>query len=252
MRTILCCVACFFAAKVVSAADVVPFGSSWHYLNPQTAAEIPGVVDVNFDANWFKPNFNLSAPNQWSGPSPGPFARVDEGSTDNRISAFTPDNSAFVREPGTLMLLPASGDRLTTYYRHEFTTTSSFTDLAIEYLADDGVEFFLDGIPILRGNCCQTSDRTPIAAEDPVGFSDLALRTGDERDYTTQPILIGQVLAPGTHVLAAAVYQDRPTSNDLGFSARILDGYIYRPLVESTSEWSYYIGFDEPSGGNLD
>jgi hypothetical protein len=38
----------------------------------------------------------------------------------------------------------------------------------------------------------------------------------------------------------------------MGFSARLIDGYIYRPFVESGSEWRYFLGSDEPSGGSLD
>src|SRR5690606_1078933 len=94
------CVGLSGSGQQGDSADLIPYGAGWRYLNPQSAAEAPDVVDANFSANWFKNNFNLNGPNVWQGPGAEPFARVDAGSTDNRIEAFTSTDADFVRAPG--------------------------------------------------------------------------------------------------------------------------------------------------------
>jgi len=55
------------------AGDIVPFGAKWSYLNPLTSAADPAKADATFDANWFKPSFNMNGANKFSGPSAEPF-----------------------------------------------------------------------------------------------------------------------------------------------------------------------------------
>jgi hypothetical protein len=235
-------------------ADLVPHGASWFYLNPQTMNDDPNDKDNTFDANWFKPNFNVNGANKFLGPAPEPFARATPPSTDSAISAFTPSNSSFVRPAATLIDLPASGERLTSYFRHSFTTTAPANDLGLSILADDGARIYLDGVEVGNLNCCLVELGLPdvVPPGTPTEYVHIARGAGNERAYQTIPLMIGQTLPAGNHVLAVAVHQDRPTSNDMGFSARLIEDFVYRPFVDVGSEWKYRIGDDEPSGGTLD
>ncbi len=118
------------------AGDLVPFGAKWSYLNPLTSDADPAKADATFDANWFKPSFNVNGANKFSGPSAEPFVR---GTPDNvAIDAFDPTSPSFLRPAGTFMELPATPGRLTSYFRTDFTTTTTLKDLGIEFLVDDG------------------------------------------------------------------------------------------------------------------
>ncbi len=234
------------------AADLIPYGSTWSYLNPVTTAENPGTVDANFDANWFKPNFNLNSPIKWSGPSAEPFVR---GTADNpAIEAFTSTDTDFVRAPGTYLTLPETRNRYTSYFRHTFTTTSPTNGLALEFLADDGARFYLDGQEILSENCCLTAatNGTNVPPGTIAKFTDVATALGNERTYTLRPVLVGGSLPAGTHTLAVSVHQQGAgTSNDMGFSARLIDGYAYSMPVPMGAEYKFVVPVEEPSADPL-
>ena len=230
-----------------SAADVVSFGSNWSYLNPQTVAESPSTG--NFDTTWFTAGFDDAS---WSGPSPGPFVRGVADDPD--INAFIPGNRSYIRDAQTFMAVPETRERNTAYFRHEFTTAADATDLAIELLADDGARVYLDGTEIYSLNCCinEARDET-VAPGTPSTFTDLASSAGSEREYTLAPVLIGQNLSAGDHVLAVAVHQSSNRSADMGFSMRLMDGYVYRPFITEFSDgWQYFEGESEPTDGTLD
>ncbi len=240
------------ATHHATAVDIIPFASSWNYLNPTTTAQNPGTVDPNFDANWFKPNFSLTGPNAWSGPSAEPFVR---GTASNiAIDAFTPSHADFQRSVGTFITLPDTPNRLTSYFRHTFTTTKPLAGLALDFLADDGVRFYLDGQEILSHNCCLTAatNGQSVPPGTPTKFTDVSLAAGNERGYTLKSILSGQTLAPGTHVLAAAVHQQNTSSNDMGFSVRMIDGYAFEQPVIDSDNYKYFTTDTEPSNTPLD
>ena len=236
------------AASVGSAANLIPFGSNWTYLSPLTLEDDPNIANPNFASTWFQPNFSTDG---WSGPSPGPFARSQDG-VDPRIDAFKSTSSRFIRPPGTLLEQPATGNRGTSYFRTEFTTSAPLTDLALEFIADDGVTFYLNGEELVRHNCCFDDDGVILGNDVTPSHLNLALGAGNERTYTLLPILVGSELPAGTHTLAASVHNRTLRDSDQGFSARVIDGYGYRPFIEPEETWDYMVGFDEPSDGTLD
>ena len=222
------------------ATDLIPHGASWRYLNPIDATQDP-TTNATFEANWFKPTFNA---NTWQGPSPAPFARADQGTTVNAIEAFTPGDSDFVRNPGTLITMPASGSRLTSYFRHDFTTAAPTNYLAMEYLIDDGARIYLDGNEISSINCCNALD------DGKSSYVSRAKAVGNERSYTVSPLMIGSTLPAGSHTLAVSVFQNTPSSNDMAMGLRLFDGYVYDRLIAGGETYRYYEGFDEPSGAD--
>jgi len=232
------------------AGDIVPFGAKWSYLNPLTSAADPAKADATFDANWFKPSFNMNGANKFSGPSAEPFVR---GTPDNvAIDAFDPASPSFLRPAGTFMELPATPGRLTSYFRTDFTTTTTLKDLGIEFLVDDGARIYLDGKEVASYNCCLTATTggTIVPLGTPTKYTDVALALGNERLYQVRPVISS--LAPGKHTLAVSIHQQSGSSNDMGFSARLVDGYAFNTVIPQESTYQYKIGTEEPSGGNTD
>jgi hypothetical protein len=182
-------------------AVIVPFGSPWKWLNPTGVLDDPGLADPEFDKNWFQPRFDDSA---WSGPRAGPFQ-------------YGMVNGLVLSEPFPLVD-PGDGDRFTSYFRHRFTTNESATNLAIEFIADDGAVFYLDGREVLRHNCCV--DELDVPAGD--DYANFAILPGNEDFFRTRRILTGQPLAPGDHLLAISVHQTTTISDDLGFEMQLV------------------------------
>ena len=151
----------------VQARDLIPFGSSWSYLMPLGLAEDPSLTDPDFETTWFRRDYNTTSPLSWSGPVAEP---IEYGSID----AFNPDSQYLIRPAKTTLEAPPSGDRYTTYFRREFTTTEAATGLAIELLADDGAKVYLDDREIAAVNCCQG-----IPAGEVAPFDALSLAVGN-------------------------------------------------------------------------
>ena len=233
-------------------ADLIPFGSEWTYLNPIAVENDPGTIDPNFDANWFRPDFDTSGPNPWMGPAIAPFARVNASSGANFIEAFTETDRDFIRPLGTGLELPPRRERLTSYFRHEFVTTESMTDLGLEFLVDDGAVIYLDGVEVARYLCCEDDRGLLLPPDITPAFINEATSLSDEKLYQTAPVLIEELPA-GQHVLAVSVHQFGTSSNDMAMSLRLFDGYVFDPLIAARSEWKYFVGEEEPTpDGSLD
>ncbi len=220
------------------AEELIPFGSEWLYLQPNGTAEDPAGANRNFDTTWFNRNYDTANPTAWSGPAAEPFSR-------GSISVFDPGSSRFVREAKTLLPELDSGNRLTTYFRRDFTTAAEATGLSLDLVIDDGAKIYLDGNEIFALNCCSTA-----APGTPASYDDTAITVGNERDYSTYRILQGTSLPAGDHTLAVAVHNRTATDSDLAFSLRLNEGIV--DFVNAGQDWQYYEGFDEPSNGTLD
>ena len=116
-----------------SATDIIPFGSEWAYLHSTNGLDgDPELDDDEFLDNWTLTDYDTSFPIEWSAPAPAPFAYGSPDADGNpnavHVEAFMPDSDFFVREPGTLLPQPPSGDRYTTYFRHQFTLDTAASD----------------------------------------------------------------------------------------------------------------------------
>lgn len=240
-----------FIASTASAADLIPFGAEWQYWQTLDGQDgDPSLIDSDFVTTWFTPDYDTTTPIPWSGPSPGPFAYgapdVDGNPNVTHINAFTPGNPNFVREVGTFLDQPV-GERYTTYFRTTFTNTVDSPNIGIEFLADDGAKFYLDGEEIVNWNCCEIS-----GPGEPAEYFELAAGTGIENGYVIGSILDGQTIPAGTHTLAVGVHQGAVDSSDMGFSMRLIEQFNQDDLIETGQDWAYFRGIQEPSGGTLD
>jgi hypothetical protein len=49
-----------------------------------------------------------------------------------------------------------------------------------------------------------------------------------------------------------AVHQATVDSSDMGFSMRLIEGFVQDDLIETGQDWAYFPGLEEPSNGTLD
>ena len=222
--------------------EIVPWRSVWSFLHPQDIDEDPTFEDPDFTASWTRLDYDEEFPVEWSGPAEAPFWY-------GGIVAFG--------DLGTELNDPGPGQRFAGYFRHSFTTDEDMSNLFLDFVADDGVAFYLDGEEIARDSCC--IDVEGFQAD---GFETFSPFFGFENVVRRFPILEGETLAAGPHVLAVEIHDIHPLiapntleaffedESDFGFDARI----ISRPepvaqLVEPESRWHFFRGVGEPSPG---
>ena len=224
----------WIAAQSFAIEEVVPLDANWKYLSPNGAVENPDITGPSFDSRWFSPDFDDSA---WNGPSTGPFRY-------GTINSVTTNASA------TFLNHPNAGDRFTNYFRHEFSTTETLTDVGLDLVVDDGAVVYLDGTEVLRWNCCVDS-----VGNDVDDYLSFALVEGNEDKFET--VYIRDELPPGEHLLAVSVHQLSPSSSDLGLGMRVLSGVEPPPRldpnsilvgVDTTLTESGRMGPDAPNG----
>ncbi len=207
-------------------ATLVNYNHVWKAMNPLAGTLPPGPAgpDTDFETTWFlKENSFLT---QYNGPNfgangvagsyqaitgPGPFA---VGGIDG-IAAGQP-----VGAVGTTMTLPASGNRLTSYYRTTFTTTQPMSLVTFDLLCDDGVYIYLDGNLVAQENMLNPPAFTALAAaardENLITVIDMSVPPDGLNVIATVP-----GLAPGEHTLAVSLHQSSATSSDFGLALKM-------------------------------
>ncbi|MCA9213019.1 MAG: hypothetical protein KDB27_08140, partial [Planctomycetales bacterium] len=245
---VLCVCACGVSLR---AADLVPFGHEWSYLHPVTGlAGDPSNTDPDFVTTWFLPDYDTTSPLAWSEPAPAPFAygEADENGNPNvfHINAFTPGDPNFIREVGTFLPQP-EGERYATYFRTTFTNSADSNEIGIELLAEDGAKVYLDGEELVSWNCCEIAD-----PGTPADYVELSLGVGYEDGYVVGRVLVGESIPAGEHTLAVGVHQAAVDSSDMGFSMRLIEGYLQDTFIDRFQDWAYFTGIEEPSNGTLD
>jgi hypothetical protein len=208
--------------RYVPPIAVVPYNQTWQVMNPQTGVlpEGPDGVDDNFESTWYLPQADFAT--QYNGPffgangvagdyeaitGPGPLA---VGGVDGLAAGTT------LGAVGTALTLPATGSRLTSYYRTTFTTTQIIDNLKFDILCDDGVFIYLDGVLVARENMpgADTFDAlaTGARAETLITTIDLS------EDPGTNVVAKVNRLAIGTHTLAVSLHQSAIDSSDIGLA----------------------------------
>jgi Lamin Tail Domain/Bacterial Ig domain/CotH kinase protein/Putative Ig domain/Long Rib domain len=163
-----------------SAADLVPLGSTWKYLDDGsdqgTAWREPGFSD----ASWA------------SGPAQLGYGDGDEAT----VVSFGPD---------------ANNKYTTTYFRHGFSVPDPgiYTALQLGVIRDDGVVVYLNGVEINRNNMPAGDPAYNTPATTAIGGAD------ESTLYTTS--VNPSLLATGNNVLAAEIHQANGNSSDISF-----------------------------------
>ena len=225
--------------RYVPPVTMVPYSQSWQVMNPQGGVlpDGPNGVDDDFDNTWFLPQAAFAI--QYNGPSfgaggvggsyealtgPGPLA---VGGIDGLAAGTT------IGPVGTILTLPATGTRLSSYYRTTFTTTQIIDNLKFDILCDDGVFIYLDGIPVAQENMPGADTFDALAAgargENLISTIDLSEEPG------TNVLTKLNRLAIGTHTLAVSLHQSAIDSSDIGlaltFYGRVSTGCQVLPVA---------------------
>ncbi len=168
------------------AADLVPAGAAWKYLDDGS----------DMGTIWSNPAFLDTL---WaSGPAQLGYGDGDEATT----VGYGPDpNLKYV----------------TTYFRHSFTVADpgSHPQLYLGLLRDDGAVIYLNGTEVARSNM-------PAGTITYTTFASSAVAAAEENAwlwFTVDPGL----LATGTNVLAVEIHQSSPTSSDISFDLQLND-----------------------------
>jgi hypothetical protein len=202
--------AAFFNAELsAQTVDVLADNAAgWAYLHSLDGTNNgmdPDLLDADFDASWFDQDFGAYVgATSYNGPAfiGGATAPFDYGG----VSGIT---------PGTILTVPVSGTRYTTYFLYELDGgASGYSNLSLTLLADDGAFVYLNGNRIaaknLNGDLADTWELQTGAI-------------GSETDFSLVPILgtTQPLVKPGPNLLAVSVHQVSTTSTDLGFRIRL-------------------------------
>ena len=219
---------------------LVNYNQSWKVMNPLAGVLPPrpaGGADTNFEDTWHLKEDSFLT--QYDGPNfgsggvagsyqaitgPGPFA---VGGVDG-IAAGQPVGAA-----GTAVTLPATPNRLTSYYRTTFTTTQPMSLVTFDLLCDDGVFIYLDGNLVAQENMPGAPGFTALATaargETLITTIDLSQAPGGNVIATVPG------LAPGVHTLAVSLHQSANNSSDLGLALKISGiEVVGQPVIEAS------------------
>jgi len=164
---------------------ISPKKASWKYLEDGS----------DQGTNWVKTNFVDTA---WSsGPASLGYGDGDEATV---VSFGSDSNNKFI----------------TTYFRRSFSVTSAstYTNLTLRLLRDDGAVVYLNGVEAFRSNL----------SAGPITFTTLASAdiSGAAENTFVTATLNPALLVNGTNVLAVEVHQSSPTSDDLSFDLELI------------------------------
>lgn len=158
---------------------LIPKGAVWKYLDDGS----------DQGTNWIALNFDDSG---WSNGA--------------AILGYGEGNETTVIRYGT----NSSNKHITYYFRHKFNITSqalsSFTNLLLEVLRDDGVIVYINGIEVFR-------DNMPAGA---VNYKTLASSSVEPTSYL-QATLPASALRSGTNIVAVEIHQAAADSSDVNF-----------------------------------
>ena len=245
MKTLTCITFTTIAlAPLCSALDLVPFGTTWDYMQRLDNAD-PEADDPDFNSTWFLAAADFAA--TYDGPAfgadptlPGPPVNSGTGLAPLGYGAVTLIDNDFGGFATTLTL-PDEGSRQAAYFRTEFTLTEDVDQLALEILADDAAVVYLNGILL-----------TSVNFNDEDVFDNTALFPSSE---TSTVSILGGLggLAAGTHTLAVSVHQFNAESSDLALELRLSDdglpaaplgstnfGGIETPLFPSSADTEWF------------
>ena len=171
------------------------------------------------------------------------------------------------------------GQKVTQYFRTNFSTTDSFSSLLIDALIDDAAVFYIDGVEVARYNCCFSPDGAGEELPQSLGggggapyFDSVAIDNNDvgnednrnagwtapytagvpnEIDLTE----FGGSLPPGDHIFAASVHSYGGfTSSDLGYDVQLIsvnDDYEWGgPSGSWTNTTNWTSGILLPNGAD--
>lgn len=177
---------------------ILPTGSEWKYLDDGT----------NQGTEWYAISYNDSS---WK----SGFAQLGYGDGDeNTILNYGPDEN---------------NKYITYYFRKTFyiNDTSSWDEVLVRLLRDDGVIVYVNGEEVMRSNM-------PEGAVDYLMPSTTYVGGDDENTFYTY-LINASVLDTGKNVIAVELHQTSGTSSDISFDLEL----ITRSTTEGEESYDY-------------
>ena len=180
--------------------SLVSTGAVWRYLDS----------GADLGKSWRLPSFDDTS---WSeGPAELGYGDGVEGRPEATLLSYGND--------------PLS-KHVTYYFRHSFelTNVSSFSDLRIRLMRDDGGVVYLNSTEIFRSNM-------PTGAVTSATLASSAVNKQLEHTFYETNILASS-LVNGTNVLAVEIHQNAVTSSDISFDFELIGSQLGPPIIVS-------------------
>ena len=220
---------------MLPSAGVLPAGSGT--TTPHLDGTTPWfAAEADFNVDYSGPSFMTSGEGFDAGSSEAPFGYGLINYFDDPLPP-----PAEINEFSTVLTAPASGDRLTNYFRTTFVVPDDgnfYVNPQIRYILDDGGYIYLDGELILRVNIADAADDYTRAAlgtastETHIRTADLSLKEGTTTGGNAEvdPAIAGNAvvveklarLTPGTHTLAVSLHNTGATSSDMLLALQVV------------------------------
>lgn len=198
-RALLWSLLCFFACTLFSQTVVIPYGSTWKYLddgsNQGTAWRASGFAD----GSWTTGAAEL-------GYGDAPVTTVSYG--------------------------PSSTNKyITTYFRKtvNIVNPSAFANFRLNVRRDDGVVVYINGTERYANNMPAGRGYTQLASGAPA----------DDGNTPQTTTLATSVFSPGVNTIAVEIHQNDAGSSDLTFDLELLANMVPVGLINFGDTWKY-------------
>lgn len=177
----------FFFNLTFSNVTVIPYGSSWKYLDDGTNQGTAWTATGFTDASWSSGNGQLG------------YGDGDESTTLN--AGCTPVASCATKF-------------ITSYFRKNITigSTSTYLNYTLNVRRDDGIIVYVDGVEEYRNNI----------ATGAFTYLTLASNAADDGNTTQTTTLTLAQLPTGNHTIAAEIHQTSASSSDISFDMELV------------------------------
>ncbi|MBK6275624.1 MAG: hypothetical protein IPF58_13405 [Saprospirales bacterium] len=192
----------FCISNVFSNVTIIPFTSSWKYLDDGSNQGTAWTATGFNDAAWLSGNGQLG---------------YGDGDETTIVGA------------GCLPVASCSPKYITTYFRKNITigSTASYLDYTLNVKRDDGIIVYIDGVEVYRNNI----------AAGVVDYLTLATAAADDGNTIQSTTLTLAQLPTGNHTIAAEVHQNLNTSSDITFDLEIVANEL--TTVSFGAPWKY-------------
>ncbi len=213
---ILSALLCALSA-IAQDVPLVPFGSTWKYLDNGTNQGTAWRANGFNDATWA------------SGPAELGYGDADEAT----VVSYGPN---------------ASTKYITTYFRKSFTlaTANAYAGYRLRIKRDDAFVIYLNGVEVMRQNFDQVTITSSTLAYQSIADS--------EEPKLLSEILVPAQFIAGTNMLAVEVHQGAVTSSDLSFDLELVGldaapGLFRGPYLQAAAPTSVVVKWktDVPS-----
>lgn len=203
-RALLCFLLGFISFQSFSQTSIIPYGSSWRYLDNNTRP-----------ANWETSGF---ADGGWSVGN-GQFGYGDG------------DETTLINHGGCTPIASCGTKYITTYFRKSVTIANpaSFASFTLNVRRDDGVVVYINGVERYSNNM-------------PAGRTHATLASGNATDEGNTPqttSLSSAFFSAGTNVIAVELHQSSNTSSDITFDLELWGNSTPVGLVNFSDVWKY-------------